>query len=390
MIYNFAVSSERRIEKAKIEQAKRLGQSGAFGKRKRCLKGKSCGASCIAGSKVCLVDLPWVGQVGMKKLVETIKSLKKPESVKPKEPTKLPSVPSIPSVQSNPSITTEIARDKVEEIINRLNTIPSILKVDGRLVADKVNWDAAYLSGSQALGEGSFGAFVAVPNKNLGPNLDRFSSGVGVKAGQIGAKEAEIIKRAGANKVGPELIAAKIDKDFVKDSWGYVTAEGLIAMSRVPGKPLYKTQMGAEDVEAFWKSRATLHAKAGIAHNDMHGGNALVDKSSKGTSVKFVDFGLASTNPKAVLVEALGGVTEKDYQLVEKVKTGSAFGIVKANFQRVEKELKKDGFSEQDLKAFFVTKIRLEESLFNDGPWGRMTDAQAKKYVNMLYQGVLD
>lgn len=68
---------ERKIEAAKLAQTKRLGQSGAAGKRKRCKKGKSCGATCISGGKVCLVDLPWVSSNGLKKVANTLQSSKK-------------------------------------------------------------------------------------------------------------------------------------------------------------------------------------------------------------------------------------------------------------------------------------------------------------------------
>lgn len=67
--------SDKQIAKAKADQASRLGQRGAHGKRKRCYKGKSCGASCISNYKVCLVDLTWVGQNAMTamrdRLIET-------------------------------------------------------------------------------------------------------------------------------------------------------------------------------------------------------------------------------------------------------------------------------------------------------------------------------
>lgn len=63
------------INKAKKEQARRLGQSGASGKRKRCRKGKSCGASCIASVKLCLVDLPWVAQSSMGKVRKIIQEV---------------------------------------------------------------------------------------------------------------------------------------------------------------------------------------------------------------------------------------------------------------------------------------------------------------------------
>jgi len=382
MTFSFSARTDRQIEAAKVAQAKRLGQAGAFGKRKKCLKGKSCGASCISNRKVCLVDLPWVGQQGMNKLVKAIESLKPQTKAVP------PSIKPV-SVESNPGTKTLDARAEVEDIILNLNNKTSpLLKINGELAADKVDWDSAYLSGSERLGKGAFGAFMAVPNDKLGTGLSSFKDGVGIKVGKVGQNEASIIKIAGDNGVGPKLIAAKTGQDFRKDSYGYTTADGMIAMGRVPGKPVYKVAQTPEIAEAFWQSRAVLHTKAGIAHNDMHGGNALVDKTSKGTNVKFVDFGLASTNPKAVLVEALGGVTNKDYQVSSNLKSGDAFNIVKANFQRVEKELQKDGFSEKSLRTFFDTTIRKEDSFFKEGAWGKMTDAQAKKYVKMLYQNI--
>jgi hypothetical protein len=73
--------NEKRVEAAKRAQTARLGQSGAAGKRKRCKKGKSCGATCISGGKVCLVDLPWVSSNGLKKVANTVQSSKKNKPV---------------------------------------------------------------------------------------------------------------------------------------------------------------------------------------------------------------------------------------------------------------------------------------------------------------------
>jgi hypothetical protein len=55
-----------------IEAAKRRAVRG--GGRKKCKKGKSCGATCINGSKVCLVDLPWVSSNGLSKVATKIQS----------------------------------------------------------------------------------------------------------------------------------------------------------------------------------------------------------------------------------------------------------------------------------------------------------------------------
>jgi hypothetical protein len=73
----------KQIDAAKRAQTARLGQSGAHGKRKKCKKGKSCGASCIQNSKVCMVDLPWASSQGLGRLAKGIQNRKKDTGDKP-------------------------------------------------------------------------------------------------------------------------------------------------------------------------------------------------------------------------------------------------------------------------------------------------------------------
>lgn len=83
--------SDRQIDSAKRAQTRRLGQSGAAGMRKRCKKGKSCGASCISSYKFCMVDLPWASASQIPKVVSLIQSRKTPEldnKVKPERETR--------------------------------------------------------------------------------------------------------------------------------------------------------------------------------------------------------------------------------------------------------------------------------------------------------------
>lgn len=70
----------KQIEAAKKAQSKRLGQSGAAGKQKRCKKGKSCGASCINSGKVCLVDIPWASGSQLTKVAKQIQARPKPSA----------------------------------------------------------------------------------------------------------------------------------------------------------------------------------------------------------------------------------------------------------------------------------------------------------------------
>ena len=57
---------------AQIERAKRMAVGG---KRKRCVKGKSCSATCIAANKICMVDIPWAAAKGIPKVVSQIKKV---------------------------------------------------------------------------------------------------------------------------------------------------------------------------------------------------------------------------------------------------------------------------------------------------------------------------
>ena len=56
--------------------------------------------------------------------------------------------------------------------------------------------------------------------------------------------------------------------------------------------------------EGLWNLRKRIH-EAGIAHNDMHAGNAYYDSDTG--NVGLVDFGLAQDDPMAALMEAFGG-----------------------------------------------------------------------------------
>lgn len=68
----------KQIDAAKRAQYLRLGQSGAHGKRKKCKKGKSCGASCIDAVKVCMVDIPWASASGLSRLSKAIQNRPRP------------------------------------------------------------------------------------------------------------------------------------------------------------------------------------------------------------------------------------------------------------------------------------------------------------------------
>lgn len=369
---------DKQIAKAKADQAARLGQKGAYGKRKRCIKGKSCGASCISYSKLCLVDLPWVGQNAIKKMVTMVKSLTKKKKSQSFEPLSLKSLKTIS------------ARKKIKEVFELLNEEEKsgkVTNISGDKKEKDIKWQAAFGQGVKAVGSGSFGAFATVPPDRLGKGLSDYPQGVGVKAGEIGLNEVEAIKILSKMDLGPKFIAARVGQ-FEDDPYGFGTkiAPGMVAMGRVPGRPYYSVSNLTEDInESVWKSWASLH-KAGIAHNDAHGGNILIDDNGK---ARFVDLGLAQINVKAALSEALGAARRKSYQLDDDLFDSPVYQKVLNNLGRVALEMNKDGHPAARIQTFMASGTQnpitdYENTLY----WQAMSESQAKKYIDILYEGV--
>jgi hypothetical protein len=159
----------------------------------------------------------------------------------------------------------------------------------------------------------------------------------------------------------------------------------------------------------------------GIAHNDMHIDNVLVDKNGKG---RFVDMGLAQGMPKAALSEALGafdkprdGVVTRpqgvkgqgDWQARRWEGTGgqllSRAGRSDADRRELEKRaplahkardnktevmiaMRRDGLNNDDIATIMDHGLRNNPSTYNEGVWTKVTDDQAMKYINILYDGI--
>ena len=76
--------TEGQINAAKKGQIARLGGINLPKlKRKKCKMGKSCGASCIPGYHVCMVDIPWALNPGLNKAVAAIRKIQGIVPVKP-------------------------------------------------------------------------------------------------------------------------------------------------------------------------------------------------------------------------------------------------------------------------------------------------------------------
>jgi hypothetical protein len=111
----------KQIDAAKKAQTERLGQSGAAGKRKKCKKGKSCGASCIRNNYVCMVDIPWASSSGISKVAAAIQNRpsKKAPKLVPQGQFVAPKLPKAPSDKTPKPLANKV-KDKVEKLIKGL------------------------------------------------------------------------------------------------------------------------------------------------------------------------------------------------------------------------------------------------------------------------------
>lgn len=334
--------SKSAIARAKGAQAKRLGSSGS-GQRKRCKKGKSCGSSCIYSGKVCLVDLST--SVGPQVTLLRNRLGGQPYTVGDR------------GGELN-------AKEHIKRILNEVSSQSDSTITNG-VVRDKdVNWRAALNQGVSYVGGGAFGQFVTVPAGDLVRGGEsRFPDGVGVKSGEIGKYEVEALRRAGQLGVGPQLIAARVSSR-VKEESSY--PEGVIAMSKVPGKRL--SDLPASVIPERTSDRAVMLAasvlhKAGISHNDMHSGNIYADANGR---VRFVDFGMARTTPKHALAEAM-----RQFRSL-------------GNLNDVQDRLLSLGVTPQEFRKMMVS--------FGDyvsgGGWDKITDSQALSLINTFYRGI--
>lgn len=277
-----------------------------------------------------------------------------------------------------------------------------------RRVGDKTysGWTDSYESGSRSIGEGSFGSVI------------KSKDGTYIKRGAISETEADLIKELGKNGIGPKLIAADINgKHDWHDEKFVNIRKGRIAMSGVPGAPMGDVnsfaRVGGKPVsDIYWKALGELH-RLGIAHNDAHIDNILVDGKGKG---RWVDLGLAQKSPKAALAEALGSFTGKgsgemegnwqtrrwnatgikDWEGTQQVNSSiksfkeefPVLGQIVGNRAKVFNQLRDYGLTSGDYAKMVATPIRSPLSVYGEGPWAKLTDAQAQNLINLLYDGI--
>ena len=278
-------------------------------------------------------------------------------------------------------------------------------------------WEDSHGSGARKIGEGSYGTVIKNPD------------GTFVKRGAISDTEAALIKRLGDSDLGPKLKAADINGEHPYNKERFVDIRnGRIAMGEVPGKPIGQAgaskQFGGKNAaDVYWKAMADLH-RMGIAHNDAHIDNILVDDKGKG---RWVDLGLAQASPKAALAEAMGvfktlrggdDVTvpgtaggQGNWQTLRWDGTGSkaaqkAFdsgGKTWTEFQErfpvasklwtnqaaAVSKLERLGLDVNEINSIIAHGIRspMESYAKSDG-FSRITDKQAQEVLDTLYDGI--
>ena len=309
------------------------------------------------------------------KLLETynakrseLKAKLKPAKVEPKPETE----PKPKVIPQGKDIFFRLARKQVDD-----------WEITGDIDPKKVDWEGLLVAG-KSIGKGEYAEAFAVDKAKVTLPLPsgKYQNGVILKKGEIGDYEPDALKKAGEAGIGPRLIGSRVSfqKAYNSDEALY---NGLLAMERVGGRGLYTFSSevaGKDPYDVYWATKAKLH-KLGIAHNDSHNNNFMIDDRGKG---KFIDFGLAVISPKNALSEALGGPSGSDKQSAS--REGRVFNKIVRNLPDVKSAMRADGFEDGQINSFL--KSGNNPRPLTSTTWQKMTDEQAKKYLDILYEGV--
>jgi hypothetical protein len=374
--------------------------------KKRCSIGKSCRYSCIASRDVCRLDLGDEISESLSTFLKKIKPDAAPLATSPGASATLK--------QEKPLRQAKVVTGNTQWSRDDASDFDSSFKVGGTVKGskDQIDWSDSVGKGVK-IGEGSFGTVLLVKG----------NPGYAVKRGLVSTTEAEITQILGKAGLGPKLIYGEIAKGRAKADGGVYIINGRIAMSRVPGEDYGNFSKASDKVgkttigDAYWYLRSQVH-KLGVAHNDAHSGNVLIDKNGKS---RFVDMGLSQKSSKAALSEALGVFTNKgllpkgstfdlskikpmtsgDYNAKFDPQMGVHKGLVKDsapqnllkmrdNLPRVYDALRKYGLTDNQITGMIVTQVRQPLPSYEKGPWAKITNKDAAKVIDILYDGVKD
>lgn len=318
--------------------------------KRRCDKGKACGATCISRRKVCVIET-------RDELSESLNLLGKAVS----QPRESP---------GSEGSATPTALAKINGALERVKPGSGAADFDGDTRAKDINWRAGLEKGAKVDGEGQFGAFVVVPPERLAKGIaNKYPGGVGVKYGEVSKSEIDNLRRVGNLGLGPRMIAAKINENDESPT-------GVLAMSRVPGTRL-KDLVNPDQskvIDSYFQALAGLH-KAGVSHNDPHDGNALLHNGKVG----FVDFGMAKSSYQSALSEAI--FRSSTAYLFGKFQSNTPIQkrILENVQNRVIPILQREGF----------TRYKTADSIDLAAKKGKIPEELCKELVRELYHGIL-
>ncbi len=215
------------------------------------------------------------------------------------------------------------------------------------------------------------------------------SKGDVIKSGAIGQDEVEAMQRLERSGISPVLKDAEAHTDLVlgggREADGASAFigkyDGMLKMSRAKGVSMETVERTNEVSESFLRSSKKMHLQ-GVAHNDRHMGNLFVDQKK----VSFLDFGLAQTDSRAALIEALGNDDPAldrqggDLFLTNELDKSSVWKIFRRNKAAVVSKLRTSNKGSKLLRKGIRTSGETLEELISEN------DAQA--LLGELYEGI--
>ncbi len=343
--------------------------------KRQCQKGKPCGATCIERKDECLKDAGYNVSQSLGLVRDYVRS------------------PKVFKIAKSADTKTRPAQLEAKRALNNLSKEQSLIKTNGLVEQNRIKWDYILGSGVKMIGNGAFGSFTTIPTSKLviGQLPNNFPKEVGVKAGKIGPNEVRAIDLTGKINLGPRLVSAKVSPK-IKKVYGLSASDGIVAMTKVPGTKYDNAPDNVKGVtksNLAWQAMAKLH-KLGIAHNDLHGDNIIIDSTGKFPRARIVDFGLAQISYKAALAEALGVFSGKNDRFAGSKREGYAEIIFKNSYKvflYLSQNIKFRNFVDDRNKVMDGGIWKTDKS-YQRGAWGKITEEQAKEMINILYEGV--
>ena len=225
---------------------------------------------------------------------------------------KLKPVPAKPKVSASTaaSLVEQRAIDRLSSVIGSEELEKALKAADTKIIAKAtpaavvdvkgINPVGLFNGSDKTLGRGAFGEARLTPE------------GV-VKRGWLNRAELAAMERLGDSGVTPKLLGSAFEGEWKPRLFpGMNVRKGYMLMERALGEPLEKlissgggltNKQGVKAFESLMRARKKIHLK-GVAHQDMHPGNLMLDLKSEKLTV--IDLGMSRVDARAALVEALG------------------------------------------------------------------------------------